>query len=425
MHLQLTYEELLKKVKEYEEQEKVFRSVIQHIERLYAQVASTQAELEEKNKELEKLTAELKEANEKLKELDKAKTNFLSIASHELRTPLTAMKESINIVWDGSAGELNEDQKDFLETAKRNADRLHRLINDLLDFAKMETGKMEYKMEENDINKTVAEVIEIQKLAAQAKGIYLKSELSPKIGKVKFDADRIYQVITNLTNNCIKFTATGGVTIKTSIVDGGKNLMVKIEDTGVGIKSEDIPKLFQKFQQVGTDKYRKPGSTGLGLAICSEIIKAHKGKIWVESEYGKGSTFIFTLPIQTAPGKMAENKRVLIIDDEPDILKVTLFRVKKAGYEVLTATTGKQGLEMAEKEMPDLIFLDLGLPEMPGEEVCLALKTAENLKKIPVIIFSASSDKIKEVHETVKADDYLVKPFETADLLAKIKKFTE
>ncbi len=151
---------------------------------------------------------------------------------------------------------------------------MHRLINDVLDFTKLESGKVEFRMEENDINKTIEEVVATQKPVAGGKGLYLKTSLSPDIEKIKFDADRIVQVLTNLINNAIKFTAKGGITVKSSKDAEGKAVRVQVEDTGPGIRKEDVSKLFVEFQQVGGSKYRKPGGTGLGLAICKQIVTA-------------------------------------------------------------------------------------------------------------------------------------------------------
>jgi signal transduction histidine kinase len=232
------------------------------------------------------------------KEALKIKTKFISMVSHELRTPLMVIKEGIGIVLDGSAGEISADQKLFLETAKRNVDRLHRLINEVLDFAKFKSGKMEFKIVENDINATIKEVADAQEIVAQGKGLYLRTELAPDLGKIEFDCDKTIQVLTNLINNALKFTAQGGITI-TSAKDG-HFVRVAVKDTGEGIKEEDIHKVFQEFQQVGAEKYGKSGGTGLGLAISKEIIEAHNGKIWVDSKYGVGTEFIFTLPASGA-----------------------------------------------------------------------------------------------------------------------------
>ncbi len=233
---------------------------------------------------------------EVLKEFTDMKSKFLSTVSHELRTPLTAIREGIGIILDGSTGQINEDQESFLDTAKRNVDRLYRLINEVLDFAKLESGKMEFNVEKNNIKKIIAEVVDMQKTVTEKKGLYLNVELEENLEEIYFDSDKIIQVLTNLINNAIKFTDEGGITVKATKNIEDESVLVSIKDSGSGIKEEDIIKLFVEFQQVGADAGKKTGSTGLGLAICKKIVNRHKGKIWVESQYGNGTEFLFTLP---------------------------------------------------------------------------------------------------------------------------------
>ena len=172
-------------------------------------------------KEKEKLEKELSESNEKLKKMYAIKSDFTSMVSHELRTPLTAIKEGIAIVLDGSAGQINAEQAEFLDMAKKNVDRLKRLIDDVLDFSKLESGKMVFKMQEADINALIKEVVNNQKTVAEAAGLYLKAESTSDIPAIEFDPDRINQVLNNLISNAIKFTETGGITV-TSVKDEEK-----------------------------------------------------------------------------------------------------------------------------------------------------------------------------------------------------------
>ncbi|MDD4981913.1 MAG: PAS domain S-box protein [Candidatus Omnitrophota bacterium] len=230
------------------------------------------------------------------KRLERMKDDFVSTISHELRTPLTAIKEGISIVSDGSAGSVSEDQQEFLGIAKRNVDRLARLINEILDFQKIESGKMVYNISENDIAVVGKEVQESMAPLALAKGLTLGLNLTPGLPRVKFDRDKITQVLTNLVSNAIKFTESGKVLI--SINPGNNIIQVSVSDTGSGMRQEDIAKLFQKFIQLEDLSDRKTGGTGLGLAISKDIIDAHGGKIWAESEVGKGSVFNFILPIE-------------------------------------------------------------------------------------------------------------------------------
>jgi PAS domain S-box-containing protein len=236
-----------------------------------------------------------KKMEQRLRDAMEIKSRFFSMVSHELRTPLTAIKEGLSIVLDGSAGKINLIQKDFLEMTKRNVDRLHRLINDVLDFSKLESGKIKFDMRKNNLESIINEVVLTHKSMAKEKKLYIKTNVPLNLGEIKFDSDRIIQVLTNLINNAFKFTTDGGLTL--NVEKESKIVKICVKDTGIGIKKEDIAMLFYSFSQVGEGKNQKPGSTGLGLAICKEIINGHRGEIWVESEHGLGTKVIFTLPI--------------------------------------------------------------------------------------------------------------------------------
>jgi len=229
-----------------------------------------------------------------LKKMEQVKDEFISTVSHELRTPLTIIKESINIVLNEYTGPLNLEQKESLMIGKRNVDRLSRLINDVLDFQKIQFEGFSMNLQPENIN-LIAKEFQITMLSiAREKGLDLRLELDVNLPDVMLDKDRIIQVLTNLINNAFKFTENGYVLIRTEPYDDSF-IKVTIQDTGIGIALENIEKLFQRFSQVAPFELRKSGSTGLGLAICKEIIEKHHGKIWVESELGKGSSFCFTL----------------------------------------------------------------------------------------------------------------------------------
>jgi len=183
----------------------------------------------------------------------------------------------------------------FLEIAKRNVDRLARLINDVLDFQQLDANKMKFDMQVNDINEVVKDINETMSSVANGKELRLVIKLDETLPPIKFDSDKILQVLTNLVNNAVKYAKKGTITIATSKSEN--TIHVSVEDTGPGIKKQDIPKLFIKFGQLATGKERETGSTGLGLVISKEIIEKHNGKIWVESEYGRGAAFHFILPI--------------------------------------------------------------------------------------------------------------------------------
>ncbi len=233
---------------------------------------------------------------EKLKEVMKTKSGFLSTLSHELRTPLTCMKESMDIILNGLVGEINDQQRKFLNITTRNIDRLARLIDNVLHFQRLEAGKMRLYMAQNDMNQVIKEVKETMAPLAEEKGIGLNIELDEKIPAGDFDKDKVTQVLTNLTDNAIKFTHKGGIVIESCRQDD--SVCVSVKDTGLGIKQANLPRLFCEFEQLSDPKDGKIGGSGLGLAISRKIIEEHNGRIWVESEFGKGTTFYFILPLQ-------------------------------------------------------------------------------------------------------------------------------
>ena len=243
------------------------------------------------------LVEDLKEKNCHLNVLLESQKEFTSTVSHELRTPLASMKTSMDIILSGTPGELTEDQRDIIGMAKESTDRLKRLVDDILDYTKMESGKVKLQLEKVNVNQVITNLLKVYKKLAEDQGTELECELGDEIPTVVCDKDRLNQVLINLIDNAIKFTEGGRVTVfcTHSIEDDGIKVCVK--DTGVGICEEDMPKLFNEFQQLGHSSERKQGGTGLGLVICKRIVEHHGGKIWVKSDPGKGSSFCFVLPI--------------------------------------------------------------------------------------------------------------------------------
>ncbi|MBF0485361.1 MAG: HAMP domain-containing histidine kinase [Candidatus Omnitrophica bacterium] len=247
--------------------------------------------VQRKNEELRMINMTVQGFYEKQRE-------FTSTVSHELRTPLAAIKMALDIIISGTTGPLTEDQRGFLNKAKTNVDRLHRLINNVLDLTKMESGKIALKIKSGDILALVEETVDSQCLVAKAKGLSLTVKKEGVIPLIAFDRDRIVQVLINLLSNAIKFTESGGITVVVSAPEGQNIVDIRVVDTGPGISSEDIGRLFEKFEQLEGDFNNKPGGTGLGLAICKSIVEWHGGKIWAESVLGKGTTLRFVLPIE-------------------------------------------------------------------------------------------------------------------------------
>jgi signal transduction histidine kinase len=247
--------------------------------------------------ENKKLVGELEEKNRHLKVVLEKQTEFTSTVSHELRTPLASMKSSMDILLSETPGKLTDDQKDIVSISKESTDRLKRLINDILDYSKMESGKVSLKLESADINTIIKQVIKTQESVVESKRLGLKCELDNNLTDIKVDKDKINQVLTNLINNAMKFTEKGGIIVTSKNCEDKNHLEICVKDTGSGISEEDKNKLFEAFQQLG-DSTQQVGGTGLGLAICKEIVNLHGGKIWVESELGQGSSFYFIIPIQ-------------------------------------------------------------------------------------------------------------------------------
>ena len=270
-------------------------------DKLEMQVKERTRRLSRTNELLNREIIERKKVEEKMKEVMKIKSQFVSMVSHELRTPLTALKEGIRLVAEEKTGKLNDEQKEFLSIAKRNVDRLARLINDILDFQKLEAGKMDFNFQENDVNKIVKDVYDTMSPAIKSMELDFLLNLEDNLPKVQFDADKIVQVLTNMIGNAIKFTEKGNITISTCKKENV--IQVSISDTGCGIRKEDLPRVFHEFEQLDQGGDRKTGGTGLGLAISKAIIEQHKGKICVESEYAKGTTFYFVLPIKERRSK--------------------------------------------------------------------------------------------------------------------------
>ena len=250
--------------------------------------------------ELGSLARDLNKMSSQLKEIDQMKRDFLASVTHELRSPLTSLTMYIELFLKGAAGELTEKAKKFLKIMEGSNNRLSRFIDDLLDMAKIERGKMEIKRESLGILPIVSETVQLIKPQADEKDIEITMDIPDNLPLVFVDGDRTRQIITNLLSNSIKFTPEKGkVSIK--VQDDKEYLQLSISDTGIGIPPDRLSKIFDKFEQVREvrERIKGPKGTGLGLTIVKSLVEAQGGKIWVESEVGKGSTFYFTLPKQT------------------------------------------------------------------------------------------------------------------------------
>ena len=361
----------------------------------------------------------------KEKAVDKMKTDFIAIASHELRAPLTTVKHAISILADELSGPMREEQAKFLEIAKRNVDRLARLANDLLDLSKAESGKMVLERTPVGVNEIVREAFATAGPLAEKKKIILQPRLDEGLPEIPVDRMRVSQVLVNLLTNAVKFTGEGGtVAIATSWNEPEKrSVRVSVKDSGVGIDKKDFDSLFKKFQQVGGALTKRLGGTGLGLAISKQIVEMHGGKIWVESEPGQGSEFIFTLPLSQEPSKDGR-KKILVVDDDADNCLTLQKWLEGNDFTVKTALSGRDGLSLAGGFQPDLILLDIVMPEMDGFEVCRRLKVDPRTSAIPVMALTAMDQAgMSQKALALGAVAYLTLPIADKDLLSAVVGF--
>jgi len=248
-----------------------------------------------------------KGAEEQLRETMKIKSQFISTVSHELRTPLASMKEAVAIVLDGIVGQVNDKQKNFLDIAERNIDRLARLINDVLDFQKLDSERMKFNMRENDITVVAEDVYRTMAPFANKRFVNLSLDIEDRLPKAMFDSDRIIQVLTNLVSNAIKFTPEQG-RVCLGIRRRDEELVLAVKDTGMGIPPDDLHKVFERFYRVDRPGKEIQG-TGLGLPIVKKIVTSHGGRIEVESELEKGTTFTVYLPLAAKQSKESATDR--------------------------------------------------------------------------------------------------------------------
>ncbi|MBI4688949.1 MAG: diguanylate cyclase [Nitrospirae bacterium] len=412
-------------------------------------------ELEEKNRELSELnerledkvlerTKELDKINRELRRANEVKARFIASMSHELRTPLHSIMGFSEILLDKTFGDVNEKQEKYITNIHTSGRHLLHLVNNVLDLAKIESGKVELSYESFTLKDVIDEVISVIKPLADKKLIEVKSDIS---GNADFTADRVKfkQVLYNLLSNAIKFTPDNGKTgiraekltnkdIFPWAPQGTEFLKVSVWDEGIGIKPDDKEKIFEEFEQV--DQSRSTEGTGLGLSLTKRLVELHGGHIDVESTYGKGSVFNFYLPVvvlpKTAIGKKQvlpeavstfawadENApQVLVVEDDLPTSELLTIHLTRAGYRVAHAYDGIEAIEKARELQPFVITLDIMLPKKDGWEVLQSLKADPKTSDIPVIIHSIIDN--KELGFALGAADYLVKPVDKAVLLGRL-----
>lgn len=397
----------------------------------------------------EKELALERERAERLERIDQLKDQFLANTSHELLTPLNGI---IGIT-EGVLDKVEDpSQKENLEMVVSSGKRLTSLVNELLDFARIKNADLRLDLKPTDLRAAVEMVTRISMPLIKGKALELKNSIPNGLPAALVDQDRLVQVLHNLIGNAIKFTEKGVVEINAQLVDS--KLQVSISDTGIGIPEDKFEAIFEAFEQADGSDSRQFAGTGLGLSISKKLIEAHGGRMWVESELGKGSAFHFTLPSTTEDAQtprqqpedleiatLADHKehngqvivdgqhkddgsgiQILIVDDEPINHQVLKNHLSDGPYRVLSAMNGDEALQLVQqREDIDLVLLDVMMPGMSGYQVCSVIRETHLPSELPVIMITAKN----QVQDLVTgfntgANDYMAKPFSKEEFLARL-----
>ena len=408
--------------------------------------------------------AALRESKEAAEAANQAKSTFLTTISHELRTPLTSVlgfakliKKRVSEVLlpaldpdDKRLQRASRQVSDNLDIIVSEGERLTALINNLLDLAKIEAGKVEWNMQPVAVGDVITRAVAATRALAEQKQLGLSAEVAEALPLLQADPDRLLQVVINLISNAVKFTPAGAVTLRAWQAPG--HVLVSVADTGIGLSEADLGRVFDQFVQVGNTLTDKPVGTGLGLPICKQIVEHHGGRIWAESEAGQGSRFIFQLPAavaaEAAPavpapteaaapasvamdtllrqlrarlspaGSQPGRRRVLIVDDDRNIRALLREELETDGYEVQAAANGREALALVKQTPPDLVIMDVMMPELTGFDVAAVLRADPETSRIPIIILSVIPD--RERGYRVGVDRYFTKPVDAPALLGAV-----
>jgi signal transduction histidine kinase len=425
--------------------------------------------VQERTQELEKNKTELEASYEKLQELDRMKMRFFNNVSHELRTPLTLTLSPVEAMLQGEMGPLNPDQKDYLHNVHTNALRLLKLINNLLDLAKLEDGKMDLKYGRYDLPLFIQEVVGSFSVSGEKRGVEIQMKGTGQLPVVYFDKEKVEKVLINLVGNAIKYMSSGG-RLEVGWALEEEQVRVSIRDTGPGIPEEALGKIFNRFVQVDDGSSRKAGGTGIGLSLAKEITELHGGEIVAANHPEGGAVFSFTLPLKEqevltedaqdgekdgwvksmfqkadyieevertadepvsrletrseAEGEAEdgdERALVLVVEDNPDMRRFTSHSLGKT-FRVETAVDGKDGWSKVQARVPDLVVSDIMMPNWNGYQLCAAVKNDPELQHVPLLLLSSKSEVEMKVEGFEQgADDYLTKPYNPRELLARAK----
>jgi hypothetical protein len=416
----------------------------------YENAIQKNSELEQVNRELVMTQRELEQKNIELARLNEQKNYFLGMAAHDLRNPMGAIFNSSELLVEEDLGPLNDEQKEMIGAIKNASEFMLNLVNDFLDIAHIESGKLTLKKEDVNIFNVLKSNVQFNHNFAVKKKItldfqYNDTETYPV---VSLDASKFQQVMNNLISNAIKYTYSGGA-VQVILEKNEDSIHIAVKDNGQGIPEDEIEKLFAPFQRTSVESTAGEKSTGLGLVIVKKIVNAHNGEIWVKSEVGKGSTFHISLPFssqvvhQQKATEHADNKDsnqekyranvkssgILLVEDNITSRKVALKMLEKKGYQVDCAVNGQEAIEKLKVKNYGVVLMDLNMPEMDGFEAIRVIRNPKSTvmnHNIPVIAMTATSTEFgQNSEEIIKAgmNDFLLKPMHRQQLFEKIEKF--
>lgn len=412
-----------------------YQTVQRQAEELQRQGEELAMQNEELSSQADELRAQqhaLEEKNREVERANRAKSEFLANMSHELRTPLNSIIGFSEVLEDLKFGQLNETQRKYIHNINTSGMHLLQLINDVLDLSKVEAGKMSLHYEDFQISAALHDIETAMRNELGKKNISFDMEIDEGLASLNADKQKVRQIMLNLLSNAVKFTQEGGkIKVCATGVDGA--LQISVTDTGIGIRPEDIKRIFTRFQQLDSKTAREYQGTGLGLALTRKFVEMHGGKIWVESELGKGSTFTFTIPLrpkskafpkEAAYSDVLENGNkcplILVVEDDRKSSELLQGYLTGEGYKTATAGTGKEAIDKAKNLKPMAITLNVNLAGESGWKVLEKLKEMPETKDIPVIIVSMIEERDRGF--SLGAVDFLVKPITREQLVQTLTK---
>ena len=407
-------------------------------QRLRAERQSLVARLKDSNRYLMRQHAALRRADEEILQVNRQleqssryKSEFLANMSHELRTPLNAIMGFSEILLDLTMNLTAGERTEFLRNIHSSGQHLLGLINDILDLAKIEAGKMDLHPEEMPVMAALQEITAILDPMARQQGLQLRTVGAVDAGVIKADRSKFKQVLYNLLSNAVKFTPAPG-TITVSVKDSPEQLTVSVEDTGIGMKPEDLPKLFREFEQIDGSYTRRYQGTGLGLALCRRFVEMHGGRIWAESQFGKGSIFTFTIPREPRPAAVSpveeaaptletmELPLALVIEDDPASSQRMTAEIQGVGFRVAHASDGEQAVRKAMEILPDLLVMETVLPVKDGWQVLQELRARAATADVPVLVCSVTRN--QALMDQFGVAGYVAKPWLTKTMQDELRR---